>query len=194
MEKRMRTICVAFGLMLAAYSTANGAITVVDVVNSSSGQPDTYFLPLGDTPSPDPPYSRGPNGDWGWTHNISPLPASINSATLVIEAFDVDFYDGPDAELDMIYLDGVELGPLDAGNNTWSTTTFNLGPDAIAQLMDGTAMIWMDIDSLSTGKWRVILGQSTLTANIKPIPAPGALMLSGVGAGLIGYLRRRRVL
>jgi len=188
MKKGMTTVCVALGLMLAFYEVANGAITVVDVVNSDSGQPDTYFLPFSEPPTATKPYARGKNEDWSWTHNINPLPESINWATLMIEAFDVD-----NVELDVIYLDGIELGILNEGNNAWSTTTFDLNPDALEQLMDGTAIISMDIDSTFIGL-ATILRQSTLTTNIRPIPSPSAFMLGGIGAGMISFLRKRRIL
>jgi hypothetical protein len=200
---RLTRTYVAFGLLLAISSAAGAAITVVDMVDHSSGQPGTHFLPPATSPGASP-YYRYYNQDWGWTHNFGPLPSSVNSATLAIRAFDVDY-----GESHVIDLDGVVLGKLRFGNDySWSSTTFNLGAGALAQLMDGFAALSMNIASNPiTGA--VTLGNSTLTVNYEPvaspgpgpgpgpgnpIPAPGALALAFLGSGVVGWLSRRRTL
>ncbi|MEA3226551.1 MAG: hypothetical protein U9Q07_11425, partial [Planctomycetota bacterium] len=107
-------------------------------------------------------YYRNYFEDWGWTHTFSSpeaAPESINRARLTIEAYDVE----PGAR-HLIYGDGVLLGELAERDERWRSTTFELGPDALAKLMDGAMHIWMDI-SIESTVWRVALRSSTLTVN-----------------------------
>jgi hypothetical protein len=213
MNRSTRTY-VAFGLLLAINSASGAAITVVDVVDHRSGQPGTYFLPPATSPDA-APYYRWWDQDWSWSHSLSPLPASIISAKLQIEAYDVDEFSLPDAEWDIVYVDGVKLGQLDNNfHNTWHTSTFNFGSTARAQLMDGAATVMIDIDSLhNKNTFAVTLRKAALTVSYEPgaspgpgsgpgpgpgpgypIPAPSALALAFLGSGFVGWLSRRRTL
>jgi len=203
----MKKIIMIFALavlILAVGSKTQAGITYVDVVDASDGQSGTRF-------DSDSWY----DDDWGWTHTFSPPElvspgVIINSATLAIYAYDVD-YD----QVDLIEADGLALGQLDgAADNTWNTTTFTLDALALDELLDGSMNIWLDVSAGSylTYSWKSKVGSSTLTVDYdvivpeppvvdppvdpptQAIPAPGAILLGSIGISLVGWLRRRRTL
>jgi hypothetical protein len=132
------------------------------------------------------------NQDWGWTHDFTMLvpkdATGIESATVAIEAWDVDSDEGED---DIIYANGVRLGMLTGTMSEWSTTTFALPRSVLDDLWrHGHVDLFMDIDA-NPGGFRVTLGQSTLTAHyaVGQIPEPTTVMLLGLG-GLWAFRRR----
>jgi len=164
MKTKLIAICALAILMLMTGNTVN-ANQIVDFLDYTDNQepfpPGPHFFPGGATAGY---LISGP--DWGWTHTFSfegpenPQP-SIISATLEIKQFGVLSYDQH-----LIKLDGVNVGFLDNGfpNEQSHATTFILGASHIANLMDGTANIWLDIDYPNS----VAIYWSRLTINYIP--------------------------
>jgi len=204
-----KIVLVSIALLGAGVANASPIIfpgTAADTADNVFDPPAvSWFLPAATPPGYTPPWYRYLNQDWGWDHGVTymanPCPEdscvfSFLSGTLEVHAWGVT-----DEDPTLIYADGVLLGalqPQPPGNNTWTTTTFNLSPAFLqSHLGDGALNVWMDIDTLWVGSG-VILDWALLSVDYEweceqpTVPAPGAVMLAGIGTGLLGWLRKRQ--
>jgi hypothetical protein len=72
--------------------------------------------------------------------------------------------------------------------STGGAWSYDLDPSEFPVLADGVA----EFHAIQTSEYNMRLGETTL--RIESIPAPGAILLGGIGMGLVSWLRRRRTL
>jgi hypothetical protein len=167
------------------------ALTISDTLDYNDNGAGYYFLPPGESAT-DSPWYRWYNQDWGWTHDFGFAPDSVSSATLTIEAWDVD-----DDEVNVVTGDGQTLGNLAGVNYAWSTTIFTVDPSV---LLDGSLDVFLDIDSQNDLRtWAVTLKSSTLSMEYDldqgsggPAPTPEPTTMLLLGSGLVGLSSLRR--
>jgi hypothetical protein len=149
-------------------------------------QSDTYFWSGLDLWLTNYPIARYNGKDWGWTHTFippDPNAGQIISATIAIEAYDVD-----ECELHIVNVGGIPIGTLTGNDEIMSTTVLDLPPMTFDDLSDGLTEVWINIGTQASIGW-VTIKSSTLTVEYgtPTIPEPSTLSL-----WTLGFLMYRR--
>jgi hypothetical protein len=206
MGKMMRVLGIVCVVLVAGVANASLTYTsTVPTVYDSSTYPWCNSTDPG-TLHGHPPYYLYYDGDFGWEQSLSGVPsdATILGGQLTIRAWEV----GP--EHDFITVNGTEVGELVSGflSYPYFTNTVLMVP---ASLLTGDHVdMFVAVDGYGTdqasghrypeagnGFSGVTMVYSQLTVTYEPyqppvIPAPGAILLAGLGTCLVGWLRRRQ--
>jgi len=134
------------------------------------------------------------NPDATWIHN-NPVPAPYKP-TLVVEAtltIDARLLNPWDNQVTISFTDacGVNHSLADQGYLNNGLTTYQLDPTWLDTVGTTATIDWTYSHFLDLYDDAFIKSSEL---NVSVIPAPGAILLGGIGAGLVGWLRRRRTL
>jgi len=196
--KKLVAICIVFVLMSAGVANAAFTLTFDELptqpVDGLSYSGVTFGFKVGASPSTDAVYNG--IGPGTLTYLQDPTLEGTTKGILTL-----DF----STPTDMLEF-GVALNSYYAATPAYVVRLYDSSYSLIGTFAKNTSplILWSEGQFTYSGTKvrRAVIGFNEQAANrfafdnmtINPIPAPGAVMLSGIGLGLVNWLRRRRTL
>jgi len=196
--KKLVTICIL--LVLMSTGAANAAVTLTfdelptQPVDGLSYMGVTFGFKVGGSPSTDAVYNG--IGPGTLTYLQDPSMEGTTAGVLTLD------FSSPTDQLEF----GVALNTYDASPMGYAVRLYDPSYQLIGAYSGSTSplVIWSEGQFTYSGALvsRAVIGFNDLAASrfaldnltINAVPAPGAVLLSSIGLGLVNWLRRRRTL
>lgn len=196
--KKLVAICILFVLMSAGAANAAFTLTFDELptqpVDGLSYSGVTFGFTVGGSPSTDAVYNG--IGPGTLTYLQDPTLEGTTAGILTLD------FSTPTDTLEF----GVALNSYYAATPAYVVKLYDSSYGLIGTFTENTSplILWSEGQFTYSGTMvrRAVIGFNEQAASrfafdnltINPIPAPGAVMLSGIGLGLVNWLRRRRTL